>query len=300
MTEMTIVGGTPERELTDSLQHLGFSSYEARCYVGLVGVDPQTGYGVSKRTGVPQPKVYEALRKLVARGAAFEVSSDPVLFAALAPAQLLDSLANTFESTCRAAHDAAEKLVVGTEVTTMAAVFELSTEPVIIAAARSAIAQANRRIYISSSAQELKSLMPALRVKADQGVDIVVIDFTRNPTDAKGMRVFRHASTENALYRHHQARHLALVVDSRETVHAVATDGTAWDGVRTSNRAVIAAVKGMIRHDIDLQQIYADFGPVLVEAYGPGLQSLEEYRKDVVDADRPQSAPASEATSDAS
>ena len=31
----------------------------------------------------------------------------------------------------------------------------------------------------------------------------------------------------------------------------VAADGSAWDGVRTSNTAVIAAVKGMIKHDID-------------------------------------------------
>lgn len=122
--------------------------------------------------------------------------------------------------------------------------------------------------------------MPALRSRASDGVDIVVIDFTRTPIPADGMRVFRHASTEKSLYRHHQARHVALVVDSHETVHAVAADGSSWTGVRTSNTAVIAAVKGMIKHDIDLQQIYADFGPMLVEAYGPGLQALEEYRID--------------------
>lgn len=280
MTEMPAAGDSPEHDLTAALQHLGFSSYEARCYVGLVGLEPQTGYGVSKRTGVPQPKVYEALRKLVSRGAAFEVASDPALFACLPPAQLLDGLADTFKTTCRTAQDAAEKLAVGAEVTTVAAVFELSTGPAVIAAARGAVARARRRIYVSSSPEELESLLPALRAKVDEGVDVVLIDFSRTPTEAAGMRIFRHASTEKSLYRHHQARHLALVVDSRETVHAVAADGTAWDGIRTSNRAVIAAVKGMIKHDIDLQQIYADFGPVLVKTYGPGLQGLEEYRKD--------------------
>lgn len=272
---------SPEHDLVTSLQNLGFSSYEARCYVGLVGLEPQTGYRVAKRTGVPQPKVYEALRKLVARGAAFEVASDPALFACLPPAQLLDGLAEHFKSTYREAQDAAEKLAVDEDVTTVAAVFEISSASTVIAAARSAVLRAKRRIYISSSPEELETLMPTLTAKAADGVDIVVIDFARKPIDAKGMRIFRHASTEKSLYRHHQAQHIALVVDSHETVHAVAADGSTWDGVRTSNTAVIAAVKGMIKHDIDLQQIYADFGPMLVERYGPGLQALEEYRMDV-------------------
>ncbi|WP_286277577.1 hypothetical protein [Naasia aerilata] len=43
-------------------------------------------------------------------------------------------------------------------------------------------------------------------------------------------------------------------------------------------------MKGMIRHDIDLQQVYADFGPMLVEAYGPGLQALETYRAPATEA----------------
>lgn len=294
---------SPEHDLTAALQRLGFSSYEARCYVGLIGTEPQTGYSVSKRTGVPQPKVYETLRKLVAHGAAFEVGSDPALFACLPPADLLEQLSHRFEERRRSAKEAVDRLAVNPEATTVAAVLELATRPAVLAAAHDAVSAARRRIYVSSSAEELEDLLPSLRAKAEEGVDIVVIDFARTPLKGTGMRIFRHTSTENSLYRHHQARHLALVVDSLETVNAIAADGAAWDGVRTSNRAVIAAVKGMIRHDIDLQQIYADFGPALVEAYGPGLQSLEKYRRDVV-ADSPAAtdieAGAATASSDAS
>lgn len=281
MSEPSRSADTPESHLVSSLQSLGFSSYEARCYVGLVGSEPQTGYGVSKRTGVPQPKVYETLRKLVTRGAAFEVSSDPALFACLPPAQLLDGLAEEFKSTYREAQTAADRLAVDTHVTTVAAVFELSSEATVRAAVTSAVSRAKRRIYISTSPEELESFLPTLRAKVAEGVDVVVIDFSRTPIEPNGLRIFRHASTEKSLYRHHQARHVALVVDSHETVHAVAADGSNWDGVRTGNSAVIAAVKGMIKHDIDLQQIYADFGPMLVQKYGPGLQALEEYRMDV-------------------
>ena len=49
---------------------------------------------------------------------------------------------------------------------------------------------------------------------------------------------------------------------------------------------IIAAVKGFIRHDIDMQQVYADFGPQLIELYGPGLQGLEGYRRQDPGQDR--------------
>lgn len=273
---------TPTDDLVASLQDLGFSSYEARCYVGLVGQESQTGYAVSKRTGVPQPKVYEALRKLVARGAALQVDVDPVLFAAVPPEQLLDGLAAHFQARHRGAREAAERLTVDATVAPAVAVYALNSASATVAAGRAAIAGAERRIYVSASPEEMATLMPAMGERRDAGVDIVLIDFARKPVQADGMRVFRHASTENSLYRHHQARHVAVVVDSLETVYSVAPGGDVWDGVRTRNAAVIAAVKGMIKHDIDLQQIYADFGPTLVEAYGPGLQALEKYRQDGV------------------
>ena len=41
-------------DLVQLLHELGFSQYEARCYVGLLGQEPQTGYSVAKATGVPQ------------------------------------------------------------------------------------------------------------------------------------------------------------------------------------------------------------------------------------------------------
>ncbi|MCL3816930.1 TrmB family transcriptional regulator [Aeromicrobium wangtongii] len=270
----------PADVLASSLQDLGFSSYEARCYVGLLGQPSQTGYAVSKRTGVPQPKVYEALRKLVARGAAFEVDVDPVLFAAVPPKQLLDGLSSHFQERHRGAREAAERLDIDTTVAPVAAVYALDSASSSIAAGTAAISRASRRVYTSASPDEMAQLLPALEERRDAGVDVVLIDFARKPVPADGMRVFRHASTENSIYRHHQARHIAVVVDSVETVYAVAPGGDNWDGVRTRNAAVIAAVKGMIKHDIDLQQIYADFGPALVEAYGPGLQALEKYRQD--------------------
>lgn len=269
---------TSRQQLQDALLDLGFSPYEAKCYVGLVGTEGLTGYGVAKVTGVPQPKVYETLRKLVRRGAAQQIGDDPALFHATPPEQLLKELEASFRERHDVARQAATSIAHEDRTTSVDSIRSFRARGALMSSAEFLINDAKRRIYISASVVELDELLPALREAAKRNVDVIVLDFAPRELAETGMLVFRHASTDRALYRHHQARHLAMVVDSHTAINAIAVDGDSWDGVQSSNAAVIAAVKGLIRHDIDLQQVYADFGPTLVEAYGPGLQMLESYR----------------------
>lgn len=273
--------GAGSADFTEALLTLGFSQYEARCYVGLLGPSPQTGYAVSKTTGVPQPKVYEALRKLVTRGAARQLTGEPVRFVAVPPQELLDDLEGAFEQRLVQARHSSAELQAPAQPTSQEPVAGLNDHAGVLATAGAAITSAQRRIYLSASSKELGSLKDAVLTAADAGVDVVVLCFGRMPFQAEGVRVFRHASTDGAVFRHHQARHVALVVDSRETVFGLAADGRRWSGIHTDSEPIIAAVKGYIRHDIDMQQVYRDFGPELIEAYGPGLQGLESYRAEV-------------------
>ncbi len=268
-----------------ALLELGFSQYEARCYVGLLGPDPQTGYGVAKVTGVPQPKVYEALRKLVSRGAAREIAGEPVRFVAVPPDELFSDLKSAFDDRLATARATSQKVAGSGVSSNLEQVERLDQLSQVTESARQSIEAAERRVYLSASATELQTLRTPIEDAVGRGVDVVVLSFGRAPFAMDGLRVFHHASTDGALYRHHQARHVALVADSRQTVYGVATDGKAWHGIVTASVPIIAAVKSFIRHDIDMQQVYADFGPQLVKAYGPGLQALEGYRQDP--AERP-------------
>lgn len=268
----------PRADLVQALHDLGFSQYEARCYVGLLHHEPQTGYAVAKATGVPQPKVYEALRKLVSRGAAHEVAGTPVRFLPTPPGRLLDDLEAGVSSRLDEARDAASHLtddgVAAGEVLGVSEGWDAAA-----LAAQRVIAGAVRRIYVSASASHLGELEQALREALDRDVDVVVLAFGAMPFVDERLRVFRHASTEGVIYRSHQARHLAVIVDSSSAVWALANDGHTWGSIESTNELVIAALKGFIRHDIDMQQVFDDFGPLLVEKYGPGLEALERYRQ---------------------
>ncbi|AEV82959.1 hypothetical protein ACWT_1940 [Actinoplanes sp. SE50] len=101
----------PTQRLVAHLRELGFSPYEARCYAGLLGAGPLTGYAVAKLTGVPQPKVYETLRRLVARGAAEQAPGPPIRFTAVDPQDLLNRLAAAHAAQIAAVRAAAEQLL---------------------------------------------------------------------------------------------------------------------------------------------------------------------------------------------
>lgn len=272
--------------LVGALLDLGFSQYEARCYVGLLGPQAQTGYGVAKVTGVPQPKVYEALRKLVARGYAREIGGSPVRFVAIPPEQLLTDLREAFEQKLELARERSRHVPEATPTAGLEHVDRLDSLAQVLAAAAASLNAAERRVYLSASRPELTALREPIKEAVGRGVDVVVLSFGRASFAVEGLRVFHHASTDGAVFRRHQARHVALVADSRETVYGVAPDGEDWQAISTTSFPVIAAVKGFIRHDIDIQRVYADFGPQLVEAYGPGLQGLESYRQDLAVAER--------------
>jgi sugar-specific transcriptional regulator TrmB len=60
--------GPGKEGLLESLRQIGLNRYEASVYLGLVTDQTARVAEISRRTGVPQPKVYQALDSLVEKG----------------------------------------------------------------------------------------------------------------------------------------------------------------------------------------------------------------------------------------
>ncbi len=84
------------------LRQLGWGDYEAKAYIALLRHSPATGYRVAKGSGVPVAKVYEALARLVERGAVRTqqaASSDGVQYVPVAPDEVLSGLRARYSQT---------------------------------------------------------------------------------------------------------------------------------------------------------------------------------------------------------
>jgi sugar-specific transcriptional regulator TrmB len=70
-------------EGTEDLQKLGLTEYEAKAYIALLQEGTATGTLISKKSLVPQGKIYETLRKLIDKGLVLEKPTDPKQFQAI-------------------------------------------------------------------------------------------------------------------------------------------------------------------------------------------------------------------------
>ena len=262
--------------IADRLVQLGFSQYEARTYIGLLLAGGATGYSVSNETGVPQPKVYETLRRLVARGAALQTGERPARYSAVPPETLLERLEEDFKARMEAARRGLAGLPSqGASGGHLAFERVEGFTPAVERAAK-AISGARSRVYLHGRSRELEPLAGAVQKASDRGVQFVIVHFGALPFRRPRGQVLRHASTEGTLYASRKVRHLAAVVDSHWSLWALARDGHRWEGLVAESPLMASLVKTYIRHDLFVQRIYADFTAELEAQYGAGLLTLTD------------------------
>ncbi|HYL07832.1 MAG TPA: helix-turn-helix domain-containing protein [Candidatus Udaeobacter sp.] len=264
----------PASSIAERLTQLGFSQYEARTYVGLLVAGDATGYSIANETGVPQPKVYETLRRLVDRGAAVLVAEKPARYAAVPPAAVMSRLEKEFAAKVEAARRGLDSLPAPAGVSRGLPISRLDSLPAATARAVEAIGQARHRVYLSGRTEELTHLGSAVDEASERGVAFVLVHFGRLPFQPPRGKVMRHASTEGTLYASRRSHHLAIVADSRWALWALARDGRDWEVMYGEAPLLASLVKSFVRHDLFVQRMYADIPGELEALYGPGLLQL--------------------------
>src|SRR5579872_1964346 len=244
----------PASSIAEKLTQLGFSQYEARTYVGLLVAGGATGYSVANETSVPQPKVYETLRRLVDRGAAVRTADRPARYAAVPPDELLRALEKEFGGRLEEARRGLESLPARRTADQPIPLSRSESVAVATERAAAAISQARSRVYLSGRTEELKGLAEAVDKASERGIQFVIVHFGSLPFQAPRGKVMRHASTEGTLYASRKARHLAVVVDSHWSLWASARDGEHWEVIFGDLPLLSSLVKSYIRHDLFVQR----------------------------------------------
>jgi HTH-type transcriptional regulator, sugar sensing transcriptional regulator len=279
MTGSAAEGGGPpaiDTRVTSALTELGFSQYEARTYAGLIGREPMTGYAIAKDTLVPQPKVYETLGRLVERGAVLQVSGSPAKFVAVPPDRVLSELERAFRQRLATVElEVSRMRRESADVQELRLLKEARSWITVVTAANSLIGGATDRMYVSGHGSYLDALAEGIQAADRRGVRIDVLCFGEPPFSLHNGVVIRHSSTDGVVYRHHQARHLAITCDNAAALWALAPEGDKWEAVwADSDPLLTALVKGFIRHDIFAQRMFRDFSAEMVGRYGAGLEGL--------------------------
>lgn len=263
--------------LADSLVALGYSQYDARTYEGLMAGGPnQTAYGLWKVTGVPQPKIYEALARLVQRHAAVQVGIDPKRFTARAVADVLGDLRSEFTTRFDDAERAAAEAIAsaGSEEFPIGIVHSSSGREAALTDAHDLIANAQERLYISAWGDDLDFLSAYIHAADRRRVQIQLLAFGHTKFVLEHGNLFRHQTTAKVTLSHPN-RHLAVIADGARGLWSVGADGE-WSSLQFHDHRLISLLRQFIRHDIYVQKIYGELGPEMVSVFGADLESLSD------------------------
>ena len=167
--------------LTQTLQQLGFTQYEAQCYIGLLRQHPINASQLSTVCGVPRAMIYETLSRLEEKGIVVRLigkEGEPHVFEPVPPKQVIGQLALRFQSSCEQAE--AELASISSSSTTEVLVTLIDSEEILRRAVL-LVRQAQQTLSILGASQELAALAQDVNAAVRRGVAVRVVSFGSPP-----------------------------------------------------------------------------------------------------------------------
>lgn len=259
----------PAKLLAD-LQRIGFSEYEARIYLCLLGNSPATAYEISKEAGLPRANTYAALESLKKKSAVQPVTENPVRYTPVLPDTLLSRVSTEINDVC-------DRLVVALrdlpQEQPSDVVWTVSGDGPVHAKFSDLIANAKRHIWIKADESILHLHEAELKKAAERDLGILIIMFGSDPEQfvyGPACKVYLHEGTGIRLG---QADNLfTIVVDFQLAL--TASRGVEITAAYTSSDPVLRMAETLIRHDVYMAEIFQEFGPQIEKKFGTHLLDL--------------------------
>jgi HTH-type transcriptional regulator, sugar sensing transcriptional regulator len=261
-----------EEKIVLELKMLGMTEYEAKAYIGLLKNNPVTRYELAKLSGVPLPKVYETLDKMVANNWALAMEGNPAKYVPLDIENFLSQFKRKFESAFVMLNNELPKVQKEKEEDY---IWNLNDYQRIMDITRDMLCEAEKSVHLSIWADEAEELKDAL-ANLPQGVQVAAI-------------TFGDFAIDNAInYTHGQQfyakknRWFLAVVDNKRSVSGWRNDKGDWLGVWTENQGLVFLTLEYIKHDIYLWKIFNRFHVNLEEVFDKDYLLLRNVMEDKV------------------
>jgi HTH-type transcriptional regulator, sugar sensing transcriptional regulator len=226
--------------LIETLQQLGFSQYEAQCYLGLLRQHPLNGSQLSTVCGVPRSMVYQTLNRLEEKAAVVRLSGEegePQLYEPVAPKQVIANLSARFQATCEHLEEELDALIVSPPAEV---VFNIVGMDDILKRGSFLLRQAQQQVSLIGRAEELAALEPDLKAVAARGVLLRIVS-QGSPPALQGQVVAYMGENVSA-----PTRFLLLVVDATHVLIATFSPQTTPTALWTENQVLARLLRAFL------------------------------------------------------
>ncbi len=225
------------------LKELGFSQYEAACYMALVANHPVNGSQLSKSSGIARSRIYDVLRSLITKEFVIEVNTGQ--YAPLPSDELIRRLKKSFDN-----HIAAfeKEIAKASQKEDFEYVWTLTGYDTIMDKARAMIKAARQEIYVRLFPEADRHLSDDLVAADKRGVSIRYIAMGKIPDLFEIQVTHPHHET---LIKTIGGRSFDIITDKREALVGIFEGGNEdqspinW----TRNPWFVIANRDSLRHD---------------------------------------------------
>lgn len=258
---------TPGRPV-EVLANLGFTEYETKTYLSLLKNNPVTGYQISKDAGIPRSMVYEALGRLVNKGAVMSLPlGDTTRYAPVSVSVLLDNLRHKYEDALDAAHDVLSQEELKTPVEQ---VWNIDGRDAILTRAREMIRTCHKSLLLLADDSTLVDLLPILKEAVGRGLKARLL--LSGDAEVEGVETIRHPRAESEWQK--TERLLVIVTDNSQCL--IGGTGSADTCIWTGNRHVVFIARQFIWQEIFTQRALERLGQQAIDVLS------EEERKAIL------------------
>jgi HTH-type transcriptional regulator, sugar sensing transcriptional regulator len=254
--------------LLQDLTAVGFTEYEAKVYLALLRENPATGYQLSKNSGVPRSMVYEALGRLVVRGAVLKTDDRrATLYRPVPPEILLDRYQKEHDQL----FDNLRKelgAMVDTQQEDYYWTFKGSGS--VFSYARQMIEKAQAELLVVLNDTDLGALRPQIETACRRGV--LTSALLTGSGELGCGDVVRHPPLESELQE--LDRMMVLVVDNQQVL--IANRDHEVTATITRNMNLVLIARQFVWMELFAQRIYSRMGPDLLQRLDPDDRRILE------------------------
>ncbi len=263
-----------EKLIIDKMAEFGFTKYEAKAYITLLEYDNISAYEISKRSGVPQSKIYETVSNLVEEGIIIARGENPVHYSPLPLKEFIQRHRSKMEKSLSTLERELEEISRGTEIDYM---WHFEGTDSCLEKVKNIIEQAEEKIVLEIWEQEYQELNSLLEAAGRRGVKILMIYYGKEK-ELPG-EVYFHRLERLQEYTSSQGRWLTALADKSDCFFGSFSEERT-EGIWSQNQAFMLMAQSFISHDIYIAEIYDKFSRELDREFGPNLDRLRSKISD--------------------
>lgn len=256
------------------LRQFNYTESEGKVYMALLQNGPQTGYEVSKSSGVPRSKVYNILEMLVSRGVVVTSTANKSV---LYRAESIDRLSSLVQATVdQGIQELKQEAQQYTHAVDDEQIWKMSGYMCIMDKCKEMIRMSKESLMIQVWQEELNGEVDQLLCEKENELNLLVILYDSNENYQTGLsHVYKHGFEKDKL-KETGCRWLTVVADGGEMLHASIRNERVSQAVYTKNSSMVFFAKEYVQHDAYSIRMIDLFKEQMKEKFGDDMEGVRD------------------------